>query len=68
MHSFVDDEEIRHLQLCQDFCSCGNPDPWNEEHTENCPMSLDISIIEEVETISPTGPRKEYLIYEWKED
>jgi len=28
-----------YLKLNEDYCSCGNPDPLMEDHTENCPMS-----------------------------
>lgn len=37
------------LQLCKDYCSCGTPDPL--DHTEKCPCSLPLDILEEVEEL-----------------
>lgn len=44
-------EELRRLVLCRDYCSCGNPDPLNEDHTADCPMTLPLEALEEAEAI-----------------
>ncbi len=47
-HLFTD---LGDLDLCETYCSCGTPDPYNLGHTESCAMSLPIDILREVEAI-----------------
>ena len=48
-------EDRTHLNLCEDFCDCGTPDPLYEGHAKSCLMSLPLEILMEVETIAPTA-------------
>lgn len=43
-------DEWRDLELSEVYCSCGNPDPLNEDHVESCPMTLPQDVLEEVES------------------
>lgn len=43
--------DIGDLDLCETYCTCGTPDPYNCGHTESCPMSFPVDILREVEAI-----------------
>ncbi len=45
------DSELENIDLSRIYCDCGCPDPVNEDHTENCTMSLPLEVLREVEAI-----------------